>query len=106
MDDVLTLVGTTFEKDKYGIDRKSPNKRTVFCEVQSVTRAEFFNAGRNGLNPEFVCTVFKGDYCGEEVCVFRDRDYSIYRVYETDDDYIELYMERRGGTNGYTKNNS
>lgn len=104
MIDDLFLVKAEYKKDNYGIDREVLTERMVYCEVESVTRSEFFNAGRNGLNPEFVCHVYKGDYEGEVLCVFRGRDYSIYRVYETDDDYIELYIERRGGSNGKTAN--
>ena len=92
MDDTLFLLQTTYEKDKYGQDIPLNTEREVFCKVGSVSRSEFFNAGRNGLNPQFTFTVFKGEYQGQS--------YAIYRTYMTDDDYIELYVERKGGTNG------
>lgn len=101
MDDVLTLYCTTQYKDEYGVTRERIDPRLIFCRVNSVTRAEFFDAGRNGLNPEFVFTVFSGDYHGERTCRYHDRDYGIYRTYHvpgTDD--TEIYAERKGGTNG------
>lgn len=100
MNDTLFLLKTTYTNNQYGVPIASNEKIEVFCEKQSVTRNEFFNAGRNGLNPQFVFTIFKGDYQGELACEYDGLTYSIYRTYETDDDYIELYVERKGGTNG------
>ena len=96
MDDTLFLLQTTYEKDKYGQDIAVNTKREVFCQRQSISRNEFFNAGRNGFNPQYMFTVFKGEYNG--------LTYAIYRTYETDNDYIELYVERKGGTNGEESN--
>lgn len=100
MDDTLILFTTTYEKDKYGQSIPVNTEKEVFCKRQSIGRNEFYNAGRNGLNPQFVFTVFKGEYAGETVCKYNGQTYAIYRTYETDDDYIELYVERKGGTNG------
>ena len=41
---------------------------------------------------------------GETVCEYNGESFSIYRTYETDSDYIELYVERKGGTNGEKDN--
>ena len=102
MNDVLTLYSGAWTKNKYGVEvpPENPTKNEVFCECHSITRNEFFEAGRNGLNPQFEFTVFAGDYNGETVCEYRGQTYAIYRTYKTDDDYIELYVERKGGTNG------
>lgn len=104
MNDVLTLLKTTYTTDKYGQQIPTQEAHVVFCERHSISRNEFFNAGRNGLNPQFEFTVFKGDYMGETVCEYDGQSYSIYRTYETDSDYIELYVERKGGTNGEKDN--
>jgi SPP1 family predicted phage head-tail adaptor len=104
MDDVIKLLSTTYEKNKYGQDIPVNTAREVFCDKKSVSRNEFFNAGRNGLNPQYVFTVFKGEYSGESICEYNGLTYSIYRTYESDDDYIELYVERKGGTNGEESN--
>ena len=39
--------------------RETPSFREVMCQVDSITRNEFFDAGRNGLNPEFKSGVKK-----------------------------------------------
>lgn len=101
MDDVLILLTPTQAKNEYGVDQENYTSRLIFCQVESVSRSEFFGAGRNGLNPEFKFTAFAGDYCGEPVCKFHGSTYTIYRTYNVPGtDTIELYVERRGGTNG------
>ena len=98
--EVLTLIGTTRTQDEYGIWRETPTARNVFCQVNSITRSEFFDAGRNGLTPEFMFSMFAGDYEGERTCEYRGQKYSIYRTYLGRNDVIELYAERKGGSNG------
>ena len=101
MDDVLKLLSETFEKNEYGIQKPVQTFREVFCEVHSVTRSEVFEGGRNGLNPAFQFTIFQGEYNGETIVEYQGRTFSIYRTYIIPGtDYIELYVERKGGTNG------
>lgn len=100
MDAVLTLITQTNYKNEYGVSEQLRTSHDVFCKVQSVTRTEFFDGGRNGLNPEYQFTIFAGDYNDETLCEYNGKTYGIYRIYRTDDDYIELYAERKGGTNG------
>lgn len=105
MDDVLILIAQTQTQDARGVWQSTPSSRQVFCKVSSVSRTEFFDGGRNGLNPEYRFTVFHGDYNGERVCRYRDNAYAIYRTYIVPGtDYIELYAERQGGTNGTAAN--
>lgn len=77
----------------------SQNWREVFCQVDSVTQSEFFEGGRNGLNPEYRFTMFAADYQGERTVEYKQRTYGIYRTYQPRTDIIELYAERKGGTN-------
>ena len=105
MDDVLTLLKVTTEKDTRGVLHKSISSRDVFCKRRSVSRNEFFDGGRNGLNPEFVFDVFHGDYDGETLCRYDGKSYAIYRTYLNESDYIELYAQREGGANGITESN-
>lgn len=100
MDGVIDLIAQRFQKDAYGVDRPTETSRQIFAQVESVTRAEFYQGGRNGLNPELVFTVFAADYQGEEILVYQGRRYGIYRTFVKGGDYMELYAERKGGTNG------
>lgn len=100
MDDVITLVSCTKQRDDYGVERETLTTKEVFAQVHSVTRQEFYEAGRNGLNPSFMFTIFVGDYGGEELCRYEGNQYSIYRTYIVPGtDYIELHVERKGGSN-------
>lgn len=98
--EVITLIATTRTQDANGVWRESESSRDVFCQVDSVTRAEFFDGGRNGLNPEYRFTMFFGDYEGERTAIYKGNAYAVYRTFHGRTDTIELYVERKGGTNG------
>lgn len=97
--EVITLISEAKAQDDMGVWRMTTTERNVFAQVDSVTRAEFFDAGRNGLNPEYRMTMFFGDYNGERVVSYKDSTYAVYRTYQGRNDTIELYVERKGGTN-------
>ena len=67
METVLTLIHTETAQDSRGVWKETATPREVFCKVISVTRTEFFDGGRSGLNPEYQATVFHGDYWGKQV---------------------------------------
>lgn len=97
--EVITLVKETQVRNDFGVYESVTETRDVFCQVRSITRSEFFDAGRNGLNPEFEFDVFSGDYEGERTVVFRGQKYAIYRTFQGRTDVLELYVQREGGTN-------
>lgn len=96
---VLRLVSTTHTQDIFGVWHKNTTKRDIFCDVMSISRDEFFEGGRNGLNPAYRFDVFGPDYEGETMCEFEGQRYAIYRTYQTRTDTLELYAQREGGTN-------
>lgn len=95
--DVVTLVGYTRQQNSYGVWIETPTARDVFCQVNSVTRTEFFEGGRNGLKPEFRISLFAGDYNGEQTVIYKEKAYGVYRTYHAKTDELELYVERKGG---------
>lgn len=102
MEGVITLLHTETAQNSRGVWEESTTQREVFCNVSSITQREFFEGGRNGLNPEFEVTMFHGDYHGERKCILNGRPYAIYRTFKPEtSDYIELYLQREGGTNGH-----
>lgn len=103
--DVIKLISEIKKgRDKYGRPIKEPNRRQVYVQVDSISMNEFYEAGRNGLNPQFRFRMFAGDYEGERACEYKGNDYAIYRTFMRDDDTIELYVERKGGTNNAESN--
>lgn len=51
-------------------------------------------------------TMFFGDYDGETSLIYKGKTYSVYRTYQGRNDELELYVERKGGTNGKKKTNT
>lgn len=96
---IIYLQSVTYEKDQYGVNRAIKTERKVYCDVSSVTSAEFFQGGAQGLKPDlrFVMSIF--DYKDEEELIFEGKTYSIYRTYRGKNDDIELYTERKQGVN-------
>ena len=99
---VIKLISSAKSQDDYGVWKETLSERTVYCNVQSVTQSEFFEGGRNGLNPEYKITMFFGDYNGESMVEYDGKVYAVYRTYKRRNDTLELYVERKGGTNGKT----
>lgn len=98
--DVIDLIDQVMTKDDYGVWKATETKKAVYCKVDSVTASEFFDGGRNGLNPEYRMTVFSGDYDGQRVIEYAGLRYGVYRTFKAKNDNIELYVERKGGDNG------
>ena len=57
--DVLTLITQNRTQDDFGRWIATTSNRDVFVQVDSITQAEFYDAGRNGLNPEYRFRIFK-----------------------------------------------
>lgn len=93
---VIYLVSETYSQDQYGVTTATQTLRKTYADVQSVTGKEWFEGGRNGLNPQFRMRVRMGEYRGEEVLVYEGVFYTIYRTF-MDNDIIELYVEKRKG---------
>lgn len=91
------LVVEEYTQNDYGVMEKTTTKHPVYVDVTSVTSAEWFEGGRNGLNPQFRFTLFSHDYCGEKVIEYNGVQYTIYRTYLRKKDLIELYVEKRKG---------
>lgn len=99
---MINLVFPVMEPDAYGIPQfLREDKTNVFGEIRSISAAEFYNAGRDGLRPEFRVDVFFADYDGQKIVELEDgRQFEVYRTYFRNDDMVELYCQQRGATNG------
>ena len=93
----IKLVSETYAPDSYGVLQRTRTKREVYANVQSVSASEWFEGGRNGLNPELRFTMFAPDYQGEKVVEYNDVQYAIYRTYQARNDTIELYTQLKKG---------
>lgn len=67
----------------------------VFCQVNSVTRTEFYSALNVGIRPELVFKLSVVDeYQDERLAEFEGKRYEIIRTYQTRDGGIELTVRR------------
>lgn len=94
---VATLISETYSADTIGQMIATEKEREVFCNVRSVSQNEWFQGGQNGLNPEWLVTMFAPDYEGEKLVEFNGVRYGVYRTYVRDDELLELYLERKTG---------
>lgn len=94
---VIYLVSETYTQNDYGVLVPETQKRKIYADVSSVTGTEWFEGGRNGLNPEFRMRVFAPDYEGEKVIEYNNVQYTIYRTYLGRNDILELYVQRKMG---------
>ena len=94
---VIFLIKETKTQDAIGQWISTEQKRQVYCNVMSISRSEWFDAGRDGFKPAYVFVMFEPDYEDEKIIEFEGQRYGVYRTYIRQDESIELYAELRGG---------
>ena len=99
MDGVAFLVRQTYKQDNLG--QYVPDKETkdeIFVSEESITRTEFFSAGRNGMKPEAMLKTASVNYSGQSEVEYEGTRYSIYRTHKIPEtDEIELYLQKKAG---------
>lgn len=103
MDDLITLIKEGYTRDEIGQMVPVETSRQVWAHLQSVTRAEWADAGQKGMQPQLVAITSIVNYDGESIVQLgvgeSAKRYSVYRTYfGPDTDSIELYLERKAGT--------
>ena len=94
---LITLISESYSKDGRGQHIPIENKSEVFCSIGSISKSEWFDAGRNGLKPEFKVTLPMYNYNDELIAEIDGIRYSVYRTYKGLNDIIELYLEKKAG---------
>lgn len=95
--EVITLISVEKSKDAYGMETRTESKRDVFVDVRSISVNEFYEAGQNGLQPQYEFIMFGPDYYDEKIVEYHGQRYSVYRTYRRTSDDLELYVEDRAG---------
>lgn len=94
--DVIQLIAE--EPSERGVfEQAQETRKTVFCEVRSVSRSEVYQARAIGANPTlvFVLTV-ADDYNDEKDLVYKGKRYRVVRTY-VNGDGIEITAEEWHG---------
>jgi len=99
MDGVAYLIQPTYVEDSIGqLIPDAENRQEIFVTVESISRREWMDAGRNGLNPEKKLVTSSINYSGEMEIEYEGVRYAIYRTYNPpESDEIELYLQRKAG---------
>ena len=92
--DVIDLITET--ASAHGVHQAvTETARTVMCNVQSVSRSEFYTAMNAGIQPEYVFVLaLADDYQGERVVRYKGQKFRVVRTYVTEEDGIEITCER------------
>lgn len=93
----VTLIAETYTTDGIGQKIPTETRRNVLGRLHSVTRTEWAEAGRLGLNAAYQVVLFAPDYNGEKIAVVDGKRYGIYRTYRGSNATIELYLEEKAG---------
>lgn len=93
----IWLVNITYSADSIGQQTPTEVKTPVYASLSSISRAEWFDAGRNGMKPEYVFTIFEPDYNGQTIIEYDSKRYGVYRTYRGKNETLELYTESKAG---------
>jgi SPP1 family predicted phage head-tail adaptor len=84
-DDGNMIVNTTYRK--------------VFCAIKSIPQNEYFLCGQSNIRASFVFEIRSSEYNQETKLKYKDKIYHIYRTYDKQNEFTDLYTEYRDGDN-------
>ena len=93
----IALLKTTYTQDAVGEWIETTSEVNVFAYVSSVSMTEFYQAGLQGMKPEYRFLIWQTEYEGEETLKYDEKIYTIYRTYIRDDGRLELYVTLKKG---------
>ena len=97
---VVTLIAESPDAHGVGVDAEE-SSRTVFCTVKSIGMQEAYQAMGIGLAPELkVILAHDFEYDGEPIAELCGVRFKILRTYITEQDGIELTLQRIKGNAG------
>ena len=92
------LISTTTTKDAAGQSIPGePKISSCIGTLDSVYQNEFYQADQAGIRPQGVIKMNIAEYGGQKILSVDGQKYTIYRTYERDADWIELYYGERVG---------
>lgn len=91
----ISLITKSYTMNDIGVPVPTESKTDVFAQVYSVSQAEFFNAGKEGLKPAAVYAVRMMEYDGQDEIEVNKERFVIYRTFMRSDGRIELYVNKR-----------
>lgn len=83
MDDIAYLIKEERRgRDQYGNEILTRTPRMIYCQIQSVTRAEYYAAGTDDIKPELELRItHRLDYEGESLIRYNGELYDVIRTF-------------------------
>lgn len=95
----IKLISKEYSTNEIGVTKVKETAKEVFASVYSVSRAEYYRAGEEGLRPQAVYAVRSMEYGGQDEIEVNSERLSVYRTYVRVDGRTELYATKRSGGN-------
>jgi len=92
-DKIIYLITETTTENTMGDIITEKSYRKTFAAKKSIRQSEHYQAGANGLKPEFTFIIWTREYKGEQCLKFEGKEYLIIRVYEPNSEEIELVCQ-------------
>lgn len=93
-DSIIYLIPTTSKKNTMGDSvQQKGEPRTLLAEKKSIRQSEFYQAAATDFKPELVFVVWPHEYDEESILRFNEKDYKIFRTFETSHKELELICE-------------
>lgn len=93
----IVLLSIEYTQDDLGEWVEQVTETEVFTIVQSISMNEFYEAGREGMKPDYRFHVWLTEYNDQELVEYKGKRYRVYRTYIRNDGRIELYVNEQKG---------
>lgn len=90
------LVAEEITYDDIGQPVRTETEREIMCTVSGITRTEWAEAGKLGMDPQVKLITPAFNYNGERTVIFEGKRYGVYRTFVSTD-RLELYLEKKAG---------
>ena len=88
--DGVTLKAVTEGRDADGFPKETITETTVFADVSSTKRSEFYAARQAGISLALTVKLRAADYDGQERLSYEGKEYKVERAYTEAREYYEL----------------
>lgn len=95
---VTLIKRTPFVNSLGEVINTETTRREVYGVITSSTHQEWFTAHRDGINSLYKLVIYSFEYEDELIVELDGEIYSVYRTFKQSIDKIELYLEKKAGT--------
>ena len=88
--DSIDLINISNSLDDVGDPVETKTYSAVYADKRSIRQSEFYQAIANGLRPEMMFIVRSIDYGEQKKIRYNNKEYTIIRTYDKDNEFIEL----------------